>query len=107
MKILALAFFVTLALSTVVKAQQVDTWKLASQLGDLLASEEFCGLSYDQKAISAFVDSKVAADDMAFTSILRMMTEGSRMKQNAMSKSSRTAHCAQTKRTAKANSFIK
>ena len=88
-------------------AQNFDSMRLATDLGDVLASEEFCGLTYDQDAISTFIESKVKADDMSFTSTLRMMTDGVRYGLADMTDSQKTAHCRQTERVAKAYGFIK
>lgn len=80
--------------------------QLATNLGTVLASEEFCGLSYDQPAIESFIAEKVDADDLSFPSTLSMMTEGSEYQLKDLSKSSKTAHCAQISRLAKTYGFI-
>lgn len=53
----------------------LDRMKLSMALGDVLSSEKPCGLSYKQEAISKFIDSKVPATDMDFTSDLDMQTQ--------------------------------
>jgi hypothetical protein len=85
----------------------MDSMALAVNLGDVLASEAFCGLTYDQAAISAFIDKHVKADDMGFTSTLQMMTEGKEIDLQKMSPSAKTAHCAQIARVARAYGFTK
>lgn len=66
--------------------------KLSMALGDVLSSEKPCGLSYKQEAISKFIDSKVPATDMDFTSDLSMHPQGRAVLLMDMSESSKTAH---------------
>lgn len=88
-------------------AQSMESMQLAESLGDVLASEEFCGLSYNQDAIRAFIDKHVRADDMQFTSTLQMMVSGNKVQNKEMSPSAKTAHCAQITRVARSYNFIK
>tara|TARA_R110002020_G_scaffold10801_22_gene41076 strand:- start:5005 stop:5337 length:333 start_codon:yes stop_codon:yes gene_type:complete len=83
----------------------VDSMMLASQLGSVLAAEDFCGFDFDQAAIAAFIEAKVAADDMAFPSTLSTMTDGHRYQQESMSASAKTAHCTQIGRVAVSYGF--
>lgn len=87
-------------------ASSLDTFRLATDLGSVLASEEVCGLSYDQAAIVRFIEANVAADDMSFPSTLQMMTGGAERKVHDLSTSARTAHCAQITRIARSYGFI-
>ncbi|QEE22649.1 signal recognition particle [Youhaiella tibetensis] len=80
--------------------------KIATALGTVLASEKLCGLSYDQAAISAFIESNVPADDMDFPATLQMMIQGQGYNLKGMSESAKTAHCTQIARTAKSYKFI-
>lgn len=80
--------------------------QLATSLGDILASEEFCGLTYNATAISSFIDAKVPNDDMQFTSILDTMTGGAKFNLQEMSDSQKAAHCRQIERVAKAFNFV-
>lgn len=77
----------------------------AIALGTVLASEEICGLTYNQDAIGKYIEQNVAADDMQFASTLQMMTDGTRLNLQEMGKSQLTAHCAQIKRVAKSYGF--
>lgn len=106
MRIAVLSAVVSLAAASAAFAQ-ADTMMVASQLGNVLAAEEFCGLTYDQEAIQAFIEKNVRADDMGFAGMLSLMTGGSESKQREMNASAKTAHCAQIRRVAKANGFIK
>jgi hypothetical protein len=87
-------------------ASASDSMNLATELGDVLASEEFCGLHYDQGAIGKFIDSHVSPDDMAFTPMLTMITTGQGLENEQMSKSAKTAHCVQITRVARSYGFI-
>lgn len=80
---------------------------LANELGSVLASEELCGLAYDQAAIAGFIEKRVRADDLAFASSLKMMTSGNEFQLRGMSPSSKTAHCTQIRRVAKSYGFTK
>lgn len=95
-----------LALGAPVAAQSMASMTLATDLGNILASEEICDLTYDQAAISAFIESKVPADDMSFPSMLQTMTMGQEYTLKDMSASGRTAHCTQISRVAKSYGFI-
>ncbi|TVR11858.1 MAG: signal recognition particle [Salinarimonadaceae bacterium] len=105
MKILIAAVALTAAMSSGALAQRLDSMTLANQLGDVLASEELCGLSYDHDAIERFIEERVAADDMSFTPMLRMMTDGATYTQDEMSESAKRAHCAQIRRVARSYGF--
>ena len=87
-------------------AGEFKSYELASSLGNILASEDLCGLSYNQDAIQAFIEKKVPADDLKFTSTLTMMVEGSKYNNKSFTKSQKTAHCAQIKRVAKHYGFV-
>lgn len=82
-----------------------DSMTIAVSLGTVLASEEFCGLTYNQDAISTYIAKNVKDDDMQFPSTLQMMTEGQKSQLKEMSKSQVTAHCAQIKRLTKSYGF--
>lgn len=103
----ALILLALAALPAVSNAQGLESMTSARELGSVLGSEASCKLSYDQAAISAWIDDNVRADDMGFPSMLDMMTMGSRMQVGDMSESSRTAHCRQIERTARHYGFIK
>ncbi|CAN5187839.1 hypothetical protein BH10PSE8_BH10PSE8_10970 [soil metagenome] len=88
-------------------AQDLKSMTLANELGSVLASEELCGLSFEQGAIAAFVEKRVRPDDLSFASTLKMMTSGNEVQLNGMSASSKTAHCTQIKRVASSYGFTK
>jgi hypothetical protein len=110
MKIVGFLSTIAVALlvsSTGARSQKIDSLQLAVHLGNLLASEEFCGLKFDQAAITKFIDENVDATDMEFPSSLESMTNGSRYQQKSMSESQKTAHCRQTTRLSESFGFLK
>ena len=84
-----------------------DSTSLAISLGDILASEEPCNLTYDQNAIMAFIEKNVREDDMDFSVLLKGMTEASSLQIRGMSKSELALHCFQNARVAHSYKFIK
>lgn len=94
------------AFSGAANAQGNDSFQIALELGTVLGSEAACGLSYDQAAIEAFIDDRIAADDMSFPSTLNTMTGGTEFEIAEMSPSSKTAHCRQIRRIAESYGFV-
>jgi hypothetical protein len=90
----------------VIAWSDLDSMKLSTALGDVLPSERPCGLTCKQDAIAKFIDSKVSATDMNFTSDLDVQTKGHAIMLKDMSESSKTAHCRQIERVAKSYGFI-
>lgn len=88
-------------------AQDLKSMQLAHELGSVISAEAPCGLTYDQAAISAFIEKRVRADDMAFSGQLRVQTSGQEFQMKNMSASAKTAHCTQARRVAKSYGFIK
>ena len=88
-------------------SQNLESMQLAQELGNLIASEKFCNLEYDQDAIRAFIKEHVREDDMSFAGTLQLMTAGAQFQLNQMSASAKTAHCAQTARVARSYKFVK
>lgn len=89
------------------RSQSLETMQLATNLGTVIAAEGFCGLSYDQAAVAAYIEKNVKPGDMSFPSTLQMMIEGSKFQHQSMSPSAKTVHCAQIKRIAITYGFAK
>ena len=87
-------------------AQSLDSIRIATDLGTMLAAEEFCDLSYRQEAIRGWIDENTDPADMGVSSTLRMMTDGSAFMLGEMSESGKTAHCRSIERTARHLGFI-
>lgn len=79
----------------------------ASELGAILGSEEFCGLTLDQAGIEAWIAANVSKDDLSFPTNLQTMTMGQKYNQEGMSGSAKIAHCAAVKQSAAAAGLIK
>jgi hypothetical protein len=103
---LGAAAFVTL-FSTSAFCQKYDSLTLAQNLGYLLASETYCGFSYDQNAISKFIEQNVDASDLEFSAQLRLYTRTTKPDLETMTESQKTAHCTQSKRLAASFGFLK
>ena len=100
----------TLAAATVLSTgtpQAQDTMIVAKDLGMILASEEYCGLTYDQTAIASWIEQNVPVEDMGFASTLNTMTSGSRYLLEEQTTSQKTAHCTAIARTARKFGFVK
>lgn len=78
----------------------------AEALGPVIASEDACGLSYDQAAIGAWIEANVAADDIEFTSQLSFQTQLASLQIEDMTSSNLTAHCAAITRVARHFGFV-
>ncbi len=87
-------------------SSELERLQLATALGNILASEGTCGLTYKQDAIRKFIDSKVPADDMSFAGDLSAGTSVGAYTLKKMSESAKTAHCRQIERVAKSYGFI-
>lgn len=85
---------------------QMETTKLALDLGTVLGSEAFCDLSYKQDRIETFIAENAPASEMGFASTLSMMVQGTAMQNQSMSPSAKTAHCAAISQTARHFGFI-
>ena len=105
LRVIVVLFVLTIT-SLPVLGQGLQSMQVATALGSIIASEQYCGLAYDQGAIAAYIESKVPADDMSFPSTLQMMVAGAEFRFDEMSASAKTAHCTQISRVAKSYNFI-
>lgn len=79
----------------------------AMSLGTLIGSEEYCGLTFDQAAIEAWVEKNIPADAMDFPQHMSMGHDAEIYQQSSRSPSAKTAHCAGVTRTARHYGFLK
>lgn len=86
-------------------AQDMEALQVAMNLGNVIGSEEFCGLTYKQAAIEDFIAKSVDEGDMSFNSTLEMAVGSQRIQNKEMTASQKTAHCAQIRRVAKKHGF--
>lgn len=106
-KILSAIAIMFLAISPASAWSDIDRMKAANALGNLLGSETACGLTFDQEAVSRYIDENVPADDMEFAPMLDMMATGAEVQIKEMVGSRKAAHCRLVERAAKSHSFIK
>lgn len=85
----------------------LEAMKLSGDLGSVLASEEACGLSYNQDAIAAFIAKEVPPERMDFANQLNTAVMGGTYWIKKMTQSQKTAHCASITQTARHYGFIK
>ena len=94
-------------LTTAAGAQSLDMLSKAESLGTILASEEFCGLSYDQAAIRSWIEKNIPAGEMAFPSYLQSGVASASFQLQGMTASAKTAHCSAVAQTARFYGFTK
>ncbi len=87
--------------------KRMESMGRAQELGTVLGSENLCDLTLDQAGIEAWIAANVAPDDLSFASNLQTMTMGQEFQQNNMSASSKTAHCAAVRQSARTMGLIK
>ena len=101
-----LVMLIAVLVPAVSAAQSTDSLVKAQELGNILASEELCGLVFNQDAIVRWIDDNTDPADMGFSGMLQMMTEGAKFGFPGMSESSKTAHCRSVERVAQHFGFI-
>jgi hypothetical protein len=84
----------------------VAEFALAEQLGDLMASEQICHLTFNQDAIRRFINENVKASDMDFTNQLALVVRVHTREHAKLSGISLVAQCEQVQRVAQAHGFI-
>ncbi len=84
-----------------------EAYQFAQQLGIVLGSEDFCGLTYDQQAIMRYIGGHINPDNLDFAELLDTETFSARSENKQMSASEKTARCYQVTRTAKSLGFVK
>lgn len=107
MKHAALGCLLACIASPIYAMDDMEALQLASSLGSIISSEEFCGLSYDQTAIAAYIGENVPPERMDFASNLQVNIMGNEYLLAQMSASAKTAHCASIQQTAKHFGFTK
>ncbi len=83
-----------------------DSRAVAVSLGEVLGSEGFCGLTYDQGAVKSFVDKNAGKDDAEFAGKLRMVTGWTRYRDKTMSAADKADECTEIERMARSYGFI-
>ncbi len=101
-----ISLVLTVFIAGAARADSLANMEKATNLGSVIASEDFCDLTFDQDAIENWIDQNVDPDDMGFPSTLNMMVMGSEYQYLEMSESAKTAHCRSIMRVAKRYGFI-
>jgi hypothetical protein len=87
------------AVTTFGTANQQTKCGRAEQIGMLLASEQLCGLTYNQLAVQRFIEQHVDANDLQFPPLLELFVNWDRQQVlGSITGSHLTAHCTQIKR---------
>jgi hypothetical protein len=102
-----LILVVVLAASAPANAQSLRSLQAANDLGRIMASESFCGLSYDRAAIQTYIVKNVPSSDKGFPSLLQDIVAGHKALQHRMTVAQKTAHCSQVQRIGRDYGFIK
>ena len=97
---------VIFAVASPVAAFNLQNAQVASDLGQLIAAEEFCDLSYNHDAIDAYIDSRVDHADMGFPQMLAGQVAVAEYTIEGMSDTNRRAHCRAVAATARVHNFI-
>lgn len=87
-------------------AAQMESIKLATDLGTVIGSEKLCGLTLKQDAIATYINENAPKDDMGFAQTLTMMVQGTEFNNTNLSASGKTAHCAAVTASARHFGFI-
>jgi hypothetical protein len=101
-----------LALAIATSARAVTEYELkrievARELGNLLASEKACGLTYNHDAIESFIRERIPPTDLDFPGMLQDETRFVLLIElRDMSESSLIAHCYQIRQLAKQYNLI-
>lgn len=102
-----LAIFILISGSTSAVAGEKATPQFVYAMGDILASEAHCGLTYDQTAIAEFIRKNVPVSDISFTGRMNTATAASEEILREQTVSQKTAQCAHIENIARKNHFIK
>lgn len=102
----AIVFGAAVSCASLASAEKLSYTDVAHQLGNVIASEEPCELSYNQDAIARFIEENVSDSEMGFASMLSLMTNGASVSIGQLTPSGKTAHCTQIRRVAKKYGFV-
>lgn len=81
-------------------AQARSDQMFAIEFGGLIASEEACGLAFEEAAIARAIDVNVPADDLSFLTYFEAGIGTAQRRIRDMSSAALVAHCAQVRRLA-------
>lgn len=87
-------------------ADDLDVLSKGMALGKLIASEEYCGMTFDQSAIEQWIGENVPATAMDFPQLMEMGGASEEYERQDRTDSAKTAHCAAMRQTARHYRFI-
>lgn len=102
-----LAIFILISGSASAVAGEKATPQFVYAMGDILASEAHCGLTYDQTAIVEFIRKNVPVSDIGFAGRMNTATAASKRILSKQTVSEKTAQCAHIENIAREKQFIK
>lgn len=108
MRFILICFLAVMAGNAYADQSQKDRYEFMDSMADIAIAEQFCGLEYNQQAISDYIAANVSADDKAFGSELRIRIDNLRSNISVEIKetSARTMYCTQQLRIAYRLGFI-
>ncbi|MEM6384352.1 MAG: hypothetical protein AAF739_16900 [Pseudomonadota bacterium] len=83
-----------------------DQLNLASELGRMLAFEEFCGLHYRYNALVDFTQENVDPDNVDFNTVLQASFRARSREREEMTAAMLIIQCTQIEQTARSFGFI-
>lgn len=86
--------------ATSASAQDFKSMQMGQNMGRLIGSESYCGLTFDQAAIESWIEENADPGDLNFGSYIELGITGEEFEQDDRSDSAKTAHCATVRRTA-------
>lgn len=107
MKQFLAAFTLVMASTAPLMADPLEDMSNASGLGTLMGAESYCGLTYDQAAITAYVTKITPKGDLNFAQMIDAARMGEEFAQKDRPDSGKTAHCAAIAKAAADHGFIK
>lgn len=87
-------------------ADALENLSKGMALGTLIASEDYCGMAFDQSAIERWIGENVPATAMDFPQLMEMGRTGEEYERQDRTDSAKTAHCAAMRQTARHYGFI-
>ena len=96
-----------IAIGAASPASAYDSAGLSQNLGDVLAAEGVCGLTFDQAALAKWIDEHVRPDDMEFIGNLNMHVYARLDEYQALEGTRKALLCQQTTRVARSLHFMK
>lgn len=95
------------AMAASTASAQLSTYEMREELATVVAAEEYCGLTYDQEAIFAYVEANAPTDDIYFATDLRLAIEIEVSRLSEMMDLTKNTHCRAVETVAGQRGFLK